>query len=281
MHRKSSASEPQARYILDRITEIDIRDIAFDFFRTVGPPQADMAMANIPSEIRNDPGYRPVAAAMQMACQDYRDGEYAKFNFLLGMAAAFYGLIRLNTAIELEARLAPALGLADATAKPRKPTESIVQGLDVKTFELCDLAAVLDADGIEYAFVHNKRALAAFFGINVGTISLIAQAISEAKCAYFLFGIPMSVRKHRRPEMALALTRANHGLNVGSFEMDLDNGRLSFKVAVPIDDACLSPDQMRHCLKAAFSIISAYVPAFRRIVNDGVSAEEAIKFVES
>jgi len=277
MPRKSPRSEPRARNLLDQITETEIRDSAFDFSRIVGAPQAGMTIADIPSDIRNRPTYRAVLAAMQMACRAYRDGEYVKFNFLMGMAAAFYGLIRLNEANELEIRLAPALGLADGVAHPAKPTKSNAQVVNVQTFELRDLAAFFDAEGIEYALIHDGRALAAFFG----TISLIVHAIAETGCVYFLFGIPMTVRKHRRSEMALALTRANHRLDLGHFEMDLNNGRLSFKVAVPIDDACLTPRQMRHCLGTALSIIGRYLPAFRRVMFDDVSAEEAIKTVES
>src|SRR5688500_15171463 len=47
--------------------------------------------------------------------------------------------------------------------------------------------------------------------------------------------LPDDVPKNRRNEMALFLTRANWGMVIGAFEMDLDDGELRFKTAIDVE----------------------------------------------
>lgn len=282
MSHQPSTPPPQAGNRFHLITRIVIREFMMDFLRTMKWTRSGaVVLEKVPPEIRNHPSYRPVDAAIRMAHQAYREGEEKRAHFLLGMAASLHGLIRLDAARELEEALAPALGASGSAALSCNPAKSSVQVTDVQTFELSDLAAILHAEGIKHSLIHDERVLVAVFSTEAGPISLIVHVLDEADCAHFLFKISLSIPEHRRSEMALALARANHDLLLGSFEMDLGDGELTYKVVVSIDGACLSPGQMRHCMGAGLFAIGKYMPAFHRIVFDDVSAEEAIKSVDS
>ncbi len=80
--------------------------------------------------------------------------------------------------------------------------------------------------------------------------------------------------------MAEAVTRANYGLAIGGFEMDMRDGELNYKVCIPIDEAMLSHSQYRHCMAASLLTIKRYMPAYFQIIFNGVSAEDAIEACE-
>ena len=75
--------------------------------------------------------------------------------------------------------------------------------------------------------------------------------------------------------------RANYGLAVGAFDLDMADGELSFRLGFPVADAILTSDQFRHAVVAALWTCDMYVRAFKRFLyGDDLSPVEVIAEVE-
>lgn len=100
---------------------------------------------------------------------------------------------------------------------------------------------------------------------------------------HFLF---YSIIGDRVPEsasaqIALFLHRANHGLNIGNFEFDMNQGEIRFKTSVQI-----KPDQFTHELFQSLVhhnvlVVDEYLPGIRSVIDASMSAEAAIMMIES
>lgn len=77
------------------------------------------------------------------------------------------------------------------------------------------------------------------------------------------------------------LTRANYGLKIGSFEMDISTGRVSYKVGTVWDRAVLPTRAiLERYIDTGFNVFDRYIDAMMMIVHSNISAEEAIKIAE-
>lgn len=198
------------------------------------------------------------------------------------MAAAFYGLIRLADAQDLEKELGPRLGMVGPDSRRQQaagqPARKDIFMSEVQTqFKFEDLVGFFEADDVPFIADSVKGVgTATFCSRRHGTVNLLAEVDDERKVMVLSFHIPITVPEERRADMAEAITRVNYRLLMGSFEMCMRYGEVNFKLAIPFDDAALSLKQFRSCMGAASSTLDHYVPAFFKILFGGVSAEEAI-----
>lgn len=210
-----------------------------------------------------------------------KKGEHDRCQFMLGMAAGFYGLIRLAEAQDLEKELGHGLGMSVPKKKKHKSAGTAaskeISVNEIQTqFRFEDMVGFLSADGVNFMADEQKGVIVVGFNGEHGPVHLMARVNEQRKVLFLLFRLPLAVPEERRVEMSEATTRANYGLSIGCFEMDLRNGELNFKVSVPTDEATLSLSQFRRCMGAAGSTIDYYMPAFFQVVFNDMSAEEAI-----
>ena len=66
---------------------------------------------------------------------------------------------------------------------------------------------------------------------------------------------------YRRAALCEAIARANYGLYLGNFDMDLGDGELRFKSSLPINDSEPSDSQIRRILANSIGVVSHYGPA--------------------
>lgn len=89
------------------------------------------------------------------------------------------------------------------------------------------------------------------------------------------------VPEERRTQMAEALARANYGLKVGCFQMDMGTGTLSFVAIMPLADGTITAEQFDAVLEGAMCYTDAYFRAFARLLYaDDLSPAEVIAEVE-
>ncbi|HEX8392453.1 MAG TPA: YbjN domain-containing protein [Longimicrobium sp.] len=91
---------------------------------------------------------------------------------------------------------------------------------------------------------------------------------------------PFLVPAELRGPMAEALTRANYGLPLGNFEMDMSDGEVRFKTSVDVEGGRLVPLMVRNMLGASMSVCDRYYPAFMRVMHAGDEPADAIARVE-
>ena len=80
-------------------------------------------------------------------------------------------------------------------------------------------------------------------------------------------------------QMALFVTRANFGLALGNFELDLDDGELRYKTSIDAQGAELSRALIEHLVLANFAVVNRYLPGIRAVAA-GMDAALAIEAIE-
>lgn len=90
---------------------------------------------------------------------------------------------------------------------------------------------------------------------------------------------PVEVPADRRSAMAEALTRANYGLIVGNFEMDLSDGEIRFKTSIDASDTDLTLPLVRNLVQINVLTMDDYLPALQAVAR-GADPSTAIRAVE-
>ena len=76
------------------------------------------------------------------------------------------------------------------------------------------------------------------------------------------------------------ITRANEGLRIGNFEMDLGDGEVRYKSGLDFEGATLTPELIRNVMYVAVQTLDYYLPGLMSVIYGGKPAEEAIAEIE-
>lgn len=117
-----------------------------------------------------------------------------------------------------------------------------------------------------------------------GPFTLFAQARNSPDAEQLLF---YSVAKTNVPPALRAaaaefLTRANYGMVVGNFELDLSDGEVRCKtyVETALDSGPVSHAQLKSALFHNVRMLDKYLPGLRKLLEEGVSPLDAWRSVE-
>ena len=92
--------------------------------------------------------------------------------------------------------------------------------------------------------------------------------------------VRFAVPAERRDAVALYLTRANFGLAVGNFELDLDDGELRFKTSIDFGESPLDLEMLRRHVGISLRTVDRYLPGVVSVI-DGASPKEAARALEA
>ncbi len=85
----------------------------------------------------------------------------------------------------------------------------------------------------------------------------------------------------RRNEMTEFICRANYGLRMGCFELDVDDGEIRFKINTPvIGERQIADDELLTPLNCAGAMFAQYAEGLIGIIFKALSAKEAIDLCE-
>lgn len=88
------------------------------------------------------------------------------------------------------------------------------------------------------------------------------------------------VPEHRRAAVTEYITRANYGLFLGNFQMDLNDGELIYQTYACFYDHRAMQQEVRRVIQVAIHMAERYAQGVYDIVNYGVDPAEAIKAAE-
>jgi len=92
---------------------------------------------------------------------------------------------------------------------------------------------------------------------------------------------PVSARDAKiRPLVAEAIARANHGMSIGRFDIDLDSGEMHFQIGQVIRGRELDDDTIGGVFSAALSTADRYFPAIMRVMFAGHTPADAVYLSE-
>jgi hypothetical protein len=110
-----------------------------------------------------------------------------------------------------------------------------------------------------------------------------AQVVEDEETAQFIFYsvCPVNVPENKRLSVAEFITRANYGLLIGNFELDLVDGEVRFKTSIDVKDDRLSSALFQPLVYTNVVMMDRYLPGIMAVIYGGVSPENAIAQIEN
>jgi len=119
-------------------------------------------------------------------------------------------------------------------------------------------------------------------GVNAKNASfrLIIYSMEEKDLLTVYVAQDNNVPENKRLLLAEFITRANYGLNLGNFDMDMDDGELGYKVSADLEGGTLSRDMVGNMVGAGVSTMDQYYPGLMAVLFSNATPEEAIIQIE-
>lgn len=139
----------------------------------------------------------------------------------------------------------------------------------------------LTQDGWHPQQLENKHIYRLVFAGKNGNTTCYAQVRADLEQFLFYVKAPVKVPEVERPAVAEFITRANYGLRIGNFEMDFDDGEVSYKSSLDFEGVALSPELIKNAIYPAVSTMDRYLPGLMSVVYGGTLPAEAIAEIEN
>lgn len=143
------------------------------------------------------------------------------------------------------------------------------------------VAAFLRADRWAHEAMPGQPVHRVFYQGYNGRLICFAQARNEEKQLLFYAYCEENVPEDRRLAMAEFLTRANYGLVLGNFEMDMNDGEVRFKTSIDVEGATLTPELIRPVIYANVLTMDEYLPGIFAVMRGEKTPAEALEMVLS
>lgn len=143
------------------------------------------------------------------------------------------------------------------------------------------LIQLLDSRDVRYQSNSENQSICAEFRCDFGTHRIIA-GVDDGSSLFVVYGHAMvTVPTGARPAVAETIARANHGLQVGKFEFDLDSGDIRFQCSQIVTDDDLSDEVIDRLIGTTVSMLDLYLPAIMSVIYGNELPKDAIQFVEA
>lgn len=141
------------------------------------------------------------------------------------------------------------------------------------------LVGYFDRDGWKYRRMEDYSALEMGVAGENGNYRLVVLVDGERAIVRFLTFVEGKVAEPRRREVMEYVTRANYGLLLGNFELDLGDGEVRFKCSVDVEESTITYRQYQNLLFVSLATMDRYYPGLQRVLQG--SADAAAAIVES
>jgi hypothetical protein len=147
--------------------------------------------------------------------------------------------------------------------------------------ELFDTARnFLDEHGWSYLLVPEQNALQLLFQGDDEQWNCFIRAEEEERRVVVYSVCPFNIPEERRAATMELLTRANYGLILGNFEIDLADGQVRFKTSLSLGSAPLTEALVDRLVIPNLHAMNTYLPAIARMVDGDLTPAEAISRIE-
>lgn len=143
------------------------------------------------------------------------------------------------------------------------------------------LVAYFKRDGWTVHLIPHYQALEMGVSGQNSSFRLVALADEERSVVRYLVFLEGKVPEPRRREVMEFLTRANYGLLLGNFEMDLSDGEVRFRCSLTTEGSTLGYEQHRNMLYVSVGMMDRYVLGLQRVIQGTADPAAAIAEVES
>lgn len=114
-----------------------------------------------------------------------------------------------------------------------------------------------------------------------GRWNCYARTRSEQNQFVFYSICPVNAPENKRQAIAEFITRANSGMMIGNFELDFNDGEISYKTSIDVEGDRLSFALIQRVVYANVTMMDEYLPGMMSVIYGNVSPEEAIAQIEN
>ena len=140
--------------------------------------------------------------------------------------------------------------------------------------------AFFTEDNWKFSQMEGKPALSLPCSGRHGSWLCWAEAREDQHQFVFYSISPVKVPENKRPAVCEYLTRANYGLIIGNFELDLRDGEIRYKTSIDVEGEDLTQALVKNLVYANLSTMDRYLPGIMGIIYGNLSPEQAISQVE-
>lgn len=147
--------------------------------------------------------------------------------------------------------------------------------------EMIDIAAAaLGELGWEYKRVEEFPVLSVAVEAPNGIVDLYVHAHADTqRLLVYLRPQGLMIENRQLSAMADFLTRANYGLPLGNFELDMNDGELNFKNSIDVSGGALTAAMVKTLMLFGIESMNRYLPGMRAILQ-GAQAQQAIEAID-
>jgi len=107
-----------------------------------------------------------------------------------------------------------------------------------------------------------------------------ARAREDAEQFLFYSICPFRAPPERRMAVMEFLTRANYGMIIGNFEMDLEDGEIRYKTAVDVEGGELTSTMIKNLVYINVRMMDKYLPGIKAVSESGADPKEMVEEIE-
>ncbi|MBC7261328.1 MAG: YbjN domain-containing protein [Chloroflexi bacterium] len=137
-----------------------------------------------------------------------------------------------------------------------------------------------EEDGWRFQQLEGKPIIRMLFSGENGTWMCYAQAREEHQRFLFYSVMESKVPLEKRLAVAEYLTRANYGLILGNFELDLSDGEVRYKTSIDVEGGQLTSQMIRNMVYANLMMMDKYLPGIMKVVYGDIAPADAIAQIE-
>jgi hypothetical protein len=138
----------------------------------------------------------------------------------------------------------------------------------------------LREDDWPFTEMEGKPILRTGFSGKNGKWTCFAQAREQQQQFIFYSICPNPAPEERREAAMEYITRANYGLVIGNFEMDVSDGDIRCKTSIDVEGTDLNHVLIRQVVYSNVMTMNKYLPGLMSVLYANVTAEQAIQSVE-
>lgn len=110
-------------------------------------------------------------------------------------------------------------------------------------------------------------------------IDVRMEVSAERQGVSFMSELPFTVPEDKRVEVALAIHVINYALADGSFDYNLGNGRVLFRMTSTFKGSLLGKEAFEYILDVTCGTVDDYNDKLLMIMKDRMTIEELVKFI--
>jgi hypothetical protein len=143
------------------------------------------------------------------------------------------------------------------------------------------IRAFFERDGWKYRQLGEHTALEMGVAGEQTNYRLVVVVDHERSIVRFLTFLEGKVPESRRREAMEYVTRANYGLLLGNFELDLSDGEVRFKCSLDVEGGEITYAQYQNMLYVSVAMQDRYFPGLQRVLQGSADPAAAIAEVEN